>query len=244
MESTGVYRKPVFNIPEADFAIIPVNARYIRNVPGHKTNRKDSRRIAKLLLSGLLKGSFIPKLPIRELRDLTRYKRKLMEQTASEKNRIQKIPEDGNIKLSSVVSNISGSVASKIIDELMEGEEDISKLASCRHSRMHAGESELKKSITCNLTAHHRFMPETVKESIKEKEMLTARLDKRTDEHLKAHEMELDRELPATIPGVGTDGATCILAEIGNEMHVFQDEHYLSSWAGHRATTRVRAKKK
>jgi transposase len=231
MDSTGVYRKPVFNILEADFEIILVNARHIRNVPGHKTDRKDSRWIAKLLLSGLLRGSFIPKLPVRELRDLTRYKRKVTEQISSEKNRIQKILEDGNIKLSSVVSSMSGSTASKIIDKLIEGEEDTDKLASYRHSKKHASESELKKSLTGNLTAHHRFMLETIKESIKEKEMLIARLDKRMDEHLKANEMEPDRELLATIPGVGADGATYILAEIGNGMSVFQDEQHLSSRA-------------
>ena len=108
MESTGVYWKPVYNILESDFEILLVNARHIKNVPGHKTDKKDSKWITKLLLSGLLKGSFIPPRHIRELRDLTRYKRKIIEQIASEKNRIHKLLEDANIKLSSVVSNLSG----------------------------------------------------------------------------------------------------------------------------------------
>jgi transposase len=232
MESTGVYWRPVYNLLEEDFEILLVNASHIKNVPGHKTDKKDSCWITKLLLSGLLKGSFIPERPIRELRDFTRYKRTLIAQNASEKNRIQKILEDGNIKLSSVVSNMSGSVASKIIEELINGEEDIDKLASYRHNKMHASETDLKKSLTGNLTAHHRFMLQLIKKSIKEREMLIAELDEQIEEHLKANEMVLDRELLSTIPGVGKEGATYILAEIGNDMSTFADEHHLSSWAG------------
>ena len=232
MESTGVYWKPVFNILEADFEIILVNARHIKNVPGHKTDKKDSRWIAKLLHSGLLKGSFIPKLSIRELRDLTRYRKKLIEQIASEKNRIQKILEDGNIKLSSVVSNMSGVVATKIVDDLISGEEDIEKLVLHRHGKMQASEADLAKSLVGKLTAHHRFLLQMIKKSIKEKELLIAELDSRIDEHSQANELELDRELLATIPGVGKEGAECILAEIGNDMEAFATEQHLASWAG------------
>ena len=166
MESTGVYWKPVFNILEEDFEIILVNARHIKNVPCHKTDKKDSRWIAKLLLSGLLNGSFIPKLSIRELRDLTRYKRKLVEQISSYKNRIQKIFEDANIKLSSVLNDMSDAVATKIIDELISGEEDIDKLVSYRHGKMKSSKEELAKSLVGKLTSHHRFMLSTIKESI------------------------------------------------------------------------------
>lgn len=232
MESTGVYWKPVFNILEEDFEIILVNARHIKNVPGHKTDKKDSRWIAKLLLSGLLKGSFIPKQSIRELRDMTRYKRKLVEQISSEKNRMQKILEDGNIKLSSVVSNMSGVVAGRIIDDLIAGEEDINKLVSYKHGKMKASETELAKSLQGRLTPHHRAMLQLIKQSITDKEMLIAKLDKLIEEHLKANELELDRDLLSTIPGVGKEGAEYILAEIGNEMSVFEDEQHLSSWAG------------
>jgi transposase len=232
MESTGVYWKPVFNILEADFAVILVNARHIKHVPGHKTDKKDSRWIAKLLLSGLLKGSFIPPLPIRELRDLTRYKRKLVAQKASEKNRIQKILEDGNIKLSSVVSNMSGATAEKIVNALIAGETDAKKLTSLRHGKMRSSVEDLAKSLVGNLTAHHRFMLQLVKDSIREKEMLIAKLDKQVDAHLKANELELSRELLATIPGVGKDGATYIIAEVGNDMSAFASEQHLASWAG------------
>ena len=103
MESTGVYWKPIFNVLGDDFKILLVNTRHVKNVPGHKTDKKDSCWLAKLLLSGLLKGSFIPERPIRELRDLTRYKTKLTIQISAERNRFQKILEDANIKLSSVL---------------------------------------------------------------------------------------------------------------------------------------------
>jgi transposase len=232
MESTGVYWKPVFNILESEFEIILVNARHIKNVPGHKTDKKDSRWIAKLLLSGLLKGSFIPQLPIRELRDLTRYRTKVVEQIASEKNRIQKILEDGNIKLSSVVSNMSGVVATKIIDDLIAGEEDIIKLVSYRHGKMQASAADLAKSLVGNLTAHHRFMLQMVKKSIREKEMLIAELDHRIEEHMLIYDLEEDKKNLATIPGVGLEGAEYIIAETGNDMSVFHDEQHLSSWAG------------
>ena len=133
MESTGVYWKPVFNVLEADFDIMLVNARHVKNVPGHKTDKKDSRWLSKLLLSGLLKGSFtayfvhstsIPPRDIRDLRDLVRYRKKVIAQIAAEKNRIIKILEDGNIKLSSVLSNVDGSTGTKIIDKMIEGVTD------------------------------------------------------------------------------------------------------------------------
>lgn len=232
MESTGVYWKPVFNILESDFEIILVNARHIKNVPGHKTDKKDSSWIAKLLVSGLLKGSFIPDKPIRELRDLTRYKRKVVEQIASEKNRIQKILEDANIKLSSVVSNMSGVVATKIIDALISGETDISKLVGFRHGKMKATDEELAASLAGNLTAHHKFMLKTIKQSILDKKRLIEEIDTQITLHLKHNELELDAKLLSTIPGVGKEGAEYILAEIGNDMGVFPDEQHLASWAG------------
>ena len=232
MESTGVYWKPLYNILEADFEIILVNARHIKNVPGRKTDKKDSKWIAKLLLSGLLQGSFIPPKPIRELRDLTRYRRKIIGQIASEKNRTQKILEDANIKLSSVVSNMSGATATKIIDAMIAGEEDVEKLARLRHGKMQTNKEELQSALKGKLTNHHKFMLTTIKESITEKEALIEKLDKRIDEHLKSNELTLDAELLQTIPGVGKDAAAGILAEIGNDMERFPNEQHLASWAG------------
>jgi len=232
MESTGVYWKPIFNILEEDFDIILVNARHIKNVPGKKTDKKDSKWIAKLLLSGLLKGSFIPPKPIRELRDLTRYRRKIVGQIASEKNRLQKILEDANIKLSSVVSDMSGATATKIINAMILGEEDINELVKFRHGKMQSSIEDLASSLKGNLTEHHKFMLTTIKESINEKEALIEKLDKRIDEQLKDNELELDSKLLQTIPGVGKDAATGIIAEVGNNMDQFPNEQHLASWAG------------
>lgn len=232
MESTGVYWKPVYNVLEEDFEVILVNARHIKNVPGHKTDKKDSKWIAKLLLCGLLKGSFIPPKPIREMRDVTRYKRKVIGQVASEKNRIQKILEDANIKLSSVVSDMSGAVATKIIKSLISGEENVDELVKFHHGKMHCTKEELAASLRGKLTDHHRFMLQMVKESIDEKERLIAKLDEQVEKMLKANELELDAKLLETIPGVGKDGAALILAEIGNDMSRFPNEQHLAFWAG------------
>lgn len=232
MESTGVYWKPIYNIIESDLDVILVNARHIKNVPGRKTDKKDSKWIAKLLLSGLLQGSFIPPKSIREMRDLTRYKRKIIGQISSEKNRIQKILEDANIKLSSVVSDMSGATATKIIDAMIGGEDNIEELLKFRHGKMQATREELASSLKGYLTEHHKFMLRTIKESMIYKERIIEKLDKQIDVKLKENELELDAELLSTIPGVGKDGASYILAEIGNNMNQFPDEQHLSSWAG------------
>lgn len=232
MESTGVYWKPVYNILETDFEIVLVNARHLKNIPGDKTDKKDSRRIAKFLLAGLLKGSFIPPKGVREMRDITRYKRRIIEQISSEKNRVYKFLEDANIKLSSVVSDLSGVIATKIIDALIEGEGTVTELAKWRHGNMKASEEDMVKALTGGMSDHHRFMLKMVKKSIKDKERLISELDKQIDSKLKENEMVLDAELLSTIPGVDKESATYILSEIGNNMEHFPNEQHLASWAG------------
>ena len=232
MESTGVYWKPVYNILEEDFEIVLVNARHLKSIPGKKTDKKDSQRIAQFLLAGLLKGSFIPTKSIREMRDLTRYKRKLKEQIASEKNRIHKILEDANIKLSSVVSSLSGVTSRKIIDAMIGGQENVSELVKLRHGKMHATVEELSFSLKGKLTTHHRFMLKLIKLSIQEKETLIEQLNEEIDNKLKENDMVQDAELLSTIPGVDKESASFILSEIGNNMDQFPNEQHLCSWAG------------
>ncbi len=229
-ESTGIYWRPVFNILEEDFEIILVNARHIKNVPGHKTDKKDSRWISKLLLSGLLKGSFIPPREIRELRDLVRYKKKIVNQIASEKNRVIKTLEDANIKLSSVFSDVSGVSASKMIQDIIEGKEEVEGLMQHIHGKVQAPRTEIRQALEGTLTDHHRFMLNLIKESIEEKEKIIEKLDCQIDKAVQQYAVEID--LLQTIPGVGKESAVRIVSEIGVDMSKFPNEHHLSSWAG------------
>lgn len=230
MESTGVYWKPVFNVLETDFEIILVNARHVKNVPGHKTDKKDSRWLSKLLLSGLLKGSFIPPVEIRELRDLVRYKKKVVAQAASEKNRIIKILEDANIKLSSVLSNIDGVVGAKIINGLIDGKTDIDELMKFYHGKIKTSRKEFRLALEGRLTDHHSFMLRLHRDSIADKERLIERIEAEIDEATKTYQVEID--LLQSIPGVGKASAISIISEVGVDMNRFPNETHLSSWAG------------
>lgn len=230
MESTGVYWKPVFNILEEGFEIILVNARHVKNVPGHKTDKKDSIWLSKLLLSGLLKGSFIPPRDIRELRDLVRYKKKVVAQAASEKNRIIKILEDANIKLSSVLTNVDGAIGTRIINDLIAGKSNPEDLLQHYHGNMKSSREDLKKALEGRLTSHHQFMLRLIKESIEDKEKVIGKLEQQIDEAVRHYQVELENL--QTIPGIGKDSAISIISEIGVNMEVFPNEHHLSSWAG------------
>lgn len=230
MESTGVYWKPVFNILEEDFEIILVNARHVRNVPGHKTDKKDSKWISKLLLAGLLKGSFIPPRDIRELRDLVRYKNKQVAHVASEKNRLIRILEDANIKLSMVLSDVHGATGSKIINDIIDGRTNVDELMEHIHGKIKASREDIRKSLEGRLTKHHRFMLKIIKKSIDEKEKLIQELEEQIDLVTAHYAVEID--LLQTIDGVGKDSAIGIISEIGVNMEQFPNEHHLSSWAG------------
>lgn len=242
MESTGIYWKPLFNILESDFEIILVNARHIKNVPGHKTDKKDSIWISKLLLSGLLKGSFIPPVGIRELRDLIRYKKKKTQFIASEKNRMIKFLEDCNIKLSSVVSDTQGVSATKIINDIIDGKNDIIHLLTHIHGKVKASKEEIAKALTGRVTPHHQFMLKMIRKTIDENEKLISELDQQIDLSVAKYEVEL--QLLQTIDGVGRDTAITVISEIGVDMNAFASEHHLASWSGLSPGTNESAGKK
>jgi transposase len=242
MESTGIYWKPLFNILEEDFEIILVNARHIKNVPGHKTDKKDSIWISKLLLSGLLKGSFIPPKEIRELRDLVRYKKKKTQFIASEKNRMIKFLEDCNIKLSSVVSDTQGVSATKIINDIIDGKDEVIHLLTHIHVNVKADKNDITKALTGKITEHHRFMLKMIRKTIEENEKLITELDKQIDVSVMKYEVELKRL--QTIDGVGRDTAITLISEIGVDMNCFENEHHLASWAGLSPGTNETAGKK
>ncbi|HEY9167989.1 MAG TPA: IS110 family transposase [Lutibacter sp.] len=242
MESTGIYWKPLFNILEEDFEIILVNARHIKNVPGHKTDKKDSIWISKLLLSGLLKGSFIPTKEIRELRDLVRYKKKKTQFISSEKNRMIKFLEDCNIKLSSVVSDTQGVSATKIINNIIDGNDDVNHLLTHIHGKVKADRADIAKALTGKITEHHKFMLKIIRKTIDENEKLIGELDKQIDLCVAKYQVEL--QLLQTIDGVGRDTATTVISEIGVDMSAFENEHHLASWAGLSPGTNESAGKK
>jgi transposase len=230
MESTGIYWKPVFNILEEDFEILLVNARHVKHVPGHKTDKKDSAWLSKLLLSGLLKASFIPPQDIRELRDLVRYKKKLIGQVSSEKNRIIKVLEDCNIKLSSVLSNVDGAIGRKIIDTIISGECNVDVLMNFYHGKIKANREDFRKALTGRITPHHIRMLQFHRKRIKETETFIEEIEDEIDKAAEAYKVEID--LLQSIDGIKKDGAITIISEIGVDMSKFPSEHHLASWAG------------
>ncbi len=232
MESTGIYWKPVLHVlREFPLNLIVVNARHIKNVPGRKTDKADSQWICKLLISGLLKGSFIPPEKIQELRDLHRYKKKLVGTIASEKNRIIRVLEDANVKLASVVSDTSGVTATYLINGLIEGRKDLDKLVEeCYHRKLRASPQQIKEAINGRLTVHHAFILKSMQKHVASVEAQIAEIDVEIEKYIKDFEKEI--ELLQTIPGVGKEGAIGIVAEIGVDMDVFPSEHHLASHSG------------
>lgn len=232
MESTGVYWKPVMNILEpGGFSIMVVNARHIKYVPGHKTDKKDSAWICKLLRAGLLKGSFVPGRNQRDLRDLTRYRRKLVQQQAAEHNRMIRIFEDANLKLSSVFSNIRGKMCTRVIDAVIAGETDPQKLADlCTHRRLKATREEIALAVEGCFTEHHKFMIRAIRTSIANIEAEIDHLDKEIERRMKPFEAQITQL--CEIPGMDVTSVNELLAEIGVDMEVFPTAEHLTSWAG------------
>ncbi len=242
MESTSVYWKPVYNILEEHFEILLVNAQHVKNVPGRKTDKADSRWLTKLLLSGLLKGSFIPPRDIREMRDLFRYRKKLTAQIVAEKNRFQKILEDANIKLGSVVSDVFGASGTAITNAIIEGQTDATQLVKLAHSSIRAPKETLRQALHGKITAHHRFMLTTIRKSISNTESLMEDIDRSIEEHVELYSVEMT--FLQTVPGVGQRSAAAILSEIGTNMEAFPSAQHLASWAGIRPGNNESAGKK
>jgi transposase len=230
MESTGVYWKPVFNVLEDALEVTLVNARHVKNVPGRKTDVKDSEWLCKLLRSGLVRGSFIPPKPVRELRDLTRYKRKLIQSITSEKQRIEKVLEDGNIKLLSIASNTFGASGKRIIEELIKGELKAEEMAELSKGRLRKRKEELKEALVGNVEDHHKRMIQTSLDHINAMEEIFSTVELKIQEQIELHFKE-EYELLKTIPPV-KDSASVIIAEMGVNMDLFPTEIHLSSWAG------------
>lgn len=181
MESTGVYWKPIWNLLEDRFDLMLCNARDVKNVPGRKTDTRDCQWLAQLLQHGLLRSSFIPPKPHRDLRDLTRHRAQLTGEHTRATNRIAKVLEDANVKLSSVASNIMGKSGRLMIEAIIEGETDPEKLADFAQRKMRGKIPLLKKALRGGISDHHRFMLRTLFEHLKYLEKTIGELEERID---------------------------------------------------------------
>jgi transposase len=231
MESTGVYWKPIWNLLEDQFQILLVNAQHVKHVPGRKTDVKDSDWLAQLLQCGLLRGSFVPPTPQRELRELTRQRRQLVHSKASVANRIQKVLEDANIKLGSVATDVLGVSGRDMLRALVAGEADPHKLAELARRKLRAKIPALRLALRGRVTEHHRFLLRLLLDELTHLESLIERLTDRIAQVLPSPFAKAVGLL-ATVPGIDERAAENIVAEIGVDMNVFPTPAHLSSWAG------------
>jgi transposase len=230
MESTGVYWKPVFNLLEGSFEVLLVNASHIKAVPGKKTDIKDCEWIADLLSHGLLKGSFIPPQPIRDLRDLTRYRKSLSDERTREINRLQKLLETANIKLSSVATDVMGVSGKAMLEAILSGSTDPKVLADLARGRLRNKLSLLKEALQGRFRPHHRFLLGQILSHLDFLDEAIEEMSKEVEKRLDPFLQEI--ELLKTIPGVKQRMAEVILAEIGADMSHFPTHRHLASWAG------------
>jgi transposase len=232
MESTGVYWKPIFNILESEFEVLLVNAQHIKFVPGRKTDVKDAQWIAELLQHGLLKASFIPDVDQRDLRELTRYRTKLIQARSSEINRIQKVLEDANIKLGSVASNVLGVSGREMLEHLVAGQEDPTLLAQLARGRLRAKIEELERALTGHIRETHRLLLKLHLEHIDDLNAKIAMLDEQIEQLMIPFDSGNALERLDAIPGVNRQVAEVILAELGTDMTRFPSAAHAASWAG------------
>lgn len=229
MESTGVYWKPVHNLLEGSQEILLVNPRHMKAVPGRKTDVKDCEWIAQLLEHGLLRASFIPPQPIRELRELTRYRKTLIQERARQANRLHKVLESANIKLGNVASEVMGVSGRLMVKALIAGERDAGMLAELAKGRLRHKRAELGAALTGRFTDHHGFLLQEILAHVEFLDGAISDCDQRIQVHTRPFTATLDQLV--TIPGVARRGAECILAEVGADMKQFASAKHLASWA-------------
>jgi len=230
MESTGVYWKPIYNLLENRFNLLLVNAQHIKAVPGHKTDVKDSEWIAELLRHGLLRGSFVPDREQRELRELTRYRSSLVRERSAEVNRLQKTLEGANIKLASVVSDVTGASARDMLRGLLAGTASPAALAQLARRRLREKIPDLERALTGQFGPHQCFLVAQHLAHIDALDEQIAQLSAEIADRMRPFEELLQRL--DEIPGVGRWTAEVILAEIGTDMSRWRTAGHLASWAG------------
>lgn len=230
MESTGIYWKPIFNLLEGNFEVLLVNAAHLKAVPGKKTDVKDCEWIADLLAHGLLKGSFIPPESIRDLRDLTRYRKSLTDERNREVNRLQKLLESANIKLSSVATDVMGVSGRAMLEAILSGSTDPEVLAELARGKLRKKLSLLREALQGRFRPHHRFMLEQILSHLDFLDEAIERVSKEVENRIVPFQKEI--ELLKTIPGVDQRIAEVIVSEIGVDMSRFPSHRHLASWAG------------
>ena len=230
MESTGVYWKPVYAILEGAFQIVVANAQQVKKVPGRKTDVKDAEWIADLLCHGLLRSSFVPPQPIRELRDLTRYRRKLVESQAAERNRLLKLLESANIKLASVATDVFGVSGRLMLKALVEGKASLAEMAELAKGKLRSKIPQLQLALEGKLEEHHRFLLQLQQDRLDAAERDLGTLEQRIQQKLEPYAARI--ALLQEIPGIDWTLAAVIIAELGIDMSVFQSVSQLASWAG------------
>ena len=230
MESTGVYWKPVFYVLEEAFTCLLANAAHIARVPGRKTDVQDCQWIAQLLEHGLIRGSFVPPAPIRELRDLTRYRKALIQDRTREANRLHKVLQDAGIKLASVATDVLGVSGRAMLEALIGGTTDPNVLAELARGRLRTKLPALRQALAGRFRPHHAFLVTQLLAHLDHLDELIATVSGQVDHVIAPFAEELARL--DTIPGVNKRTAEVILAEIGVDMRVFPTEGHLASWAG------------
>lgn len=230
MESTGIYWKPVYAVLEDSFELVVGNAHHIKNVPGRKTDVKDCEWIAQLLRHGLIRKSFVPPKPLRELRDLLRYRRKLVESRSAERNRLLKVLETANIKLASVASNVFGVSGMLMLHAFAAGETAPEQLAGLAKGKLRKKEQELRLALEGRLQEHHRFLLQVQLRRMENVDHDIAQLERRIADRLTPYLKEL--ELLEQIPGVSATLAAVLIAELGTDMSVFGSARHAAAWAG------------
>ena len=230
MESTGVYWKCVYYMLEDEFEVLLVNAAHIKHVPGRKTDTIDAQWIAQLLACGLLRGSFVPPKPIRRLRDLTRYRKALIEERSRAVNRLHKLLEDAGIKLACVATDVMGVSGRAMMHALIAGNADPDALSELAKGKLRVKLPELRKALTGRFEDHHAFLLERMLAHIEELEDDIEAICTRIEEEIRPFEAAV--QLLRSIPGVERRAAEVIVAEIGTDMTVFPTAAHLASWAG------------
>lgn len=230
LESTGVYWKPVYYILEDGFTVLLINMQHLAHVPGRKSDVRDSEWIAQLLECGLLRGSLVPPQPIRDLRDLTRYRKKQIHDRATEVNRLHRVLEDAGLKLATVVTDVMGVSGRSMLQALLEGTTDPTILADLARGRLRRKLPALREALRGRARPHHAFLMAQVLSKIDFLEELIETLTQEIDRQLLPFEPVLARL--DTIPGINRLGATTLLVETGGDMRCFPTAGHLCSWAG------------